>query len=144
MANQKELVGILNAQIIEYFNLSTNFVYIGEQNKEHIKNKHYEDYSKYYRCNYFRHFLSHRDEYCPLFTYEQVFAWFREKGLYGNIEAGSKYNSIYIFKVDGTNYVKVALRISNIGVLFARTLYKLNSSKFLYQLSKGDYLEIQK
>lgn len=37
MANQKELVGILNAQIIEYFNLSTNFVYIGEQNKEHIK-----------------------------------------------------------------------------------------------------------
>jgi hypothetical protein len=30
-------------------------------------------------------------------TYEQVFAWFREKGLYGNIEAGSKYNSIYIF-----------------------------------------------
>ena len=97
MANQKELVGILNAQIIEYFNLSTNFVYIGEQNKEHIKNKHYEDYSKYYRCNYFRHFLSHRDEYCPLFTYEQVFAWFREKGLYGNIEAGSKYNSIYIF-----------------------------------------------
>lgn len=30
-------------------------------------------------------------------TYEQVFAWFRSKGLYGNIEAGSKYNSIYIF-----------------------------------------------
>lgn len=30
-------------------------------------------------------------------TYEQVFAWFRKKGLYGNIEAGSKYNSIYIF-----------------------------------------------
>ena len=28
MANQKELVGILNAQIIEYFNLSINFVYI--------------------------------------------------------------------------------------------------------------------
>ena len=48
------------------------------------------------------------------------------------------------FKVDGTKYVKVALRISNSEVLFARTLYKLNSSKFLYQLSKGDYLEIQK
>ena len=30
-------------------------------------------------------------------SYEQVFAWFRKKGLYGNIEAGSKYNSIYIF-----------------------------------------------
>ena len=33
----------------------------------------------------------------PIPTYEQVFAWFRGKGLYGNIEAGSKYNSIYIF-----------------------------------------------
>ena len=30
-------------------------------------------------------------------TYEQVFAWFRKKGLYGNIEVGNKYNSIYIF-----------------------------------------------
>ena len=29
------------------------------------------------------------------------------------------------FKVDGTKYVKVALRISNSEVLFARTLYKL-------------------
>ena len=47
-------------------------------------------------------------------------------------------------KVDETNYIKIALRISNSGILFARTLYKLNLSKFLYQLSKGDYLEIQK
>lgn len=37
------------------------------------------------------------EDFCSVPTYEQVFAWFREKGLYGNIEAGSKYNSIYIF-----------------------------------------------
>ena len=36
-------------------------------------------------------------------TYDQVFAWFREKGLYGNIEAGSKYNSIYIFSDNDLN-----------------------------------------
>ena len=33
------------------------------------------------------------------------------------------------FKVDGTNYVKVALRISNSGVLFARTLCELLTTK---------------
>ncbi|QYR67501.1 transposase [Fusobacterium animalis] len=123
MANQKELVGILNAQIIEYFNLSTNFVYIGEQNKEHIKNKHYEDYSKYY--GYISEIINSPD-------------YFGKNPLDNSIELVKE------FKVDGTNYVKVALRISDSGVLFARTLYKLNSSKFLYQLSKGDYLEIQK
>ena len=123
MANQKELVGILNAQIIEYFNLSTNFVYIGEQNKEHLKNKHYEDYSKYY--GYISEIINSPD-------------YFGKNPLDNSIELVKE------FKVDGTKYVKVALRISNSEVLFARTLYKLNSSKFLYQLSKGDYLEIQK
>ncbi|WP_241761541.1 hypothetical protein [Fusobacterium nucleatum] len=48
------------------------------------------------------------------------------------------------FKIDENIYIKVAIRISNSNILFARTLYKLNSSKFLYQLSKGNYLEIQK
>ena len=43
--------------------------------------------------------FSNRDisDWVTIPTYEQVFAWFRKKGLYGNIEAGSKYNSIYIF-----------------------------------------------
>lgn len=43
--------------------------------------------------------FSNRDisDWVKIPTYEQVFAWFREKGLYGNIEVGSKYNSIYIF-----------------------------------------------
>ena len=123
MANQKELVGILNSQIIEYFNLSTNFVYIGEQNKAHIKKKHYEDYSKYY--SYISEIINSPD-------------YFGKNPLDNSIELVKE------FKVNETNYIKVALRISNSGILFARTLYKLNSSKFLYQLSKGDYLEIQK
>ena len=108
MANQKELVGILNAQIIEYFNLSTNFVYIGEQNKEHIKNKHYEDYSKYY--GYISEIINSPD-------------YFGKNPLDNSIELVKE------FKVDGTNYVKVALRISNSGVLFARTLCELLTTK---------------
>lgn len=123
MDNQKELIGILNSKIIEYFNLNTSLVYIGKQNEEHIKNKHYEDYEKYY--SYISEIVNSPD-------------YFGKNPLDNSIELVKE------FRVDGTNYVKVALRISNSGVLFARTLYKLNSSKFLYQLSKGDYLEIQK
>ena len=123
MANQKELVGILNSQIIEYFNLSTNFVYIGEQNKEHIKKKHYEDYSKYY---------------------SDISEIINSPDYFGKNPLDNSIELVKEFKVNETNYIKVALRISNSGILFARTLYKLNSSKFLYQLSKGDYLEIQK
>jgi len=39
MDNQKELIGILNSKIIEYFNLNTSLVYIGKQNEEHINEK---------------------------------------------------------------------------------------------------------
>lgn len=122
MANQKELVGILNAQIIEYFNLSTNFVYIGEQNKEHIKNKHYEDYSKYY--GYISEIINSPD-------------YFGKNPLDESIELVKE------FLIDEKNYIKVAVRISKTGVLIARTLYKLNLKKFEYQLSKGDYLPLK-
>lgn len=37
----------------------------------------------HYRQSYFGRYLDFPDEYCPLFTYEQVFAWFREKKLVG-------------------------------------------------------------
>ena len=37
----------------------------------------------HYRSSYFDRYLDFPDEYCPLFTYEQVFAWFREKKLIG-------------------------------------------------------------
>ena len=52
----------------------------------------------HYRCNYFRHFLSHRDEYCPLFAYEQVFAWFRDKGYFSYIDKES-FPERYIYYI---------------------------------------------
>ena len=39
----------------------------------------------HYRQSYFGRYLDFPDEYCPLFTYEQVFAWFREKEIYGHV-----------------------------------------------------------
>jgi len=39
----------------------------------------------HYRSSYFSYYLDHLKEFCPLFTYEQVFTWFRSKGLFHSI-----------------------------------------------------------
>lgn len=59
----------------------------------------------HYRQSYFGRYLDFPDEYCPLFTYEQVFAWFREKGLVGIIETNEILNEgepLYYASVDDT------------------------------------------
>ena len=40
------------------------------------------------------------------------------------------------------HYVKVAVRITSNGILFARTLYTLNESKFLRKLNNNHYEKI--
>lgn len=59
----------------------------------------------HYRRNYFDLYLSYPNEYCPLFTYEQVFAWFREKEIYGHVarDGGGFYKFIVSFG-DGEDY----------------------------------------
>lgn len=118
-----ELIGILNKEITDYFNLKENYVYIGEQNKEHIKNKHYEDYEKYFE--FISEIISSPD-------------------YYGKNPIDNSIELVKEFQTIEKNYIKVAIRISAKGTLFARTLYKLNTSKFEYQLSKGDYQKILK
>lgn len=59
----------------------------------------------HYRSSYFSYYLDHPKEFCPLFTYEQVFAWFREKGIYGHVarDGGGFYKFIVSIK-DGEDY----------------------------------------
>lgn len=59
----------------------------------------------HYRSSYFSYYLDHPKEFCPLFTYEQVFAWFREKGIYGHVarDGGGFYKFIVSFG-DGEDY----------------------------------------
>lgn len=60
----------------------------------------------HYRSSYFDRYLDFPNEYCPLFTYEQVFAWFREKGLVGIINTNKILNEkgepLYFASVDDT------------------------------------------
>ncbi len=123
MKNLPEIIGILNKEISNYFNLKENYVYIGEQNKEHMKNKHYEDYDEYY--SYISEIISAPD-------------------YYGKNPRDGSIELVKEFQISEKVYIKVAVRISAKGRLFARTLYKLNAKKFEYQLSNGGYEKIER
>lgn len=118
MINNSEIVGVLKKEIADLLNLKNNIVYIGEFNKEHIKSKHFEDYENYYQN--ISEIISNPDYF----------------GI--NLKDDS-IELVKEFETSDKVYVKVAVRISKKGVLFARTLYKLNSKKFEFQLSKGSY-----
>lgn len=117
-----ELKGILNKKTIDFFELKDNKVYIGEQNIIHIKNKHYIDYVKYYE--YLSEIINSPDY----------------------IGRNLKDNSLELVKVlfceEEKKYIKVAIRITQKGNLFVRTLYILNSLKFEFQVSKGYYKKL--
>lgn len=58
-----------NEQIVKLFEKSTNLII--EPSLETYRTTHYND------------FLENPDKYIPLYTYEQVLEWFREKEMYG-------------------------------------------------------------
>lgn len=119
-----EMIGILIEEIKIEFKLEEAMVYIGPQNIEHIRNKHLEDYEVYFKN--ISEIISSPDYYGR------------------NLKDGS-IELIKEFKISGKEYVKVAVRISKNGKLFARTLYKLtDTDRFEYQLSKGFYKKIEK
>lgn len=119
-----EMIGILIKEIKIEFKLEEAMVYIGPQNIEHIRNKHLEDYEVYFKN--ISEIISSPDYYGR------------------NLKDGS-IELIKEFKISGKEYVKVAVRISKNGKLFARTLYKLtDTERFEYQLSKGFYKKIEK
>lgn len=123
MKNLPKLVGILNKEIKNYFKLEESFVYIGEKNEEHIRNKHYEDYEMYFE--YISEIISSPD-------------------YFGKNLKDDSIELIKEFKISEKVYIKVAVRISKNGVLFARTLYRLTASeRFEYQLSKGFYKKLE-
>ncbi|WP_335980662.1 PBECR3 domain-containing polyvalent protein [Fusobacterium polymorphum] len=124
MENEIELIGLLKKEIIEYFNLNDERVFIGEVNKNHIRVKHYEDYEAYFE--YISEIISSPDYFGKNLRDESI-------------------ELIKEFKISEKIYIKVAVRISKKGKLFARTLYKLtDTERFEYQLSKGFYKKIKK
>lgn len=119
-----EMIGILIEEIKTEFGLKEAMVYIGPQNIEHIRNKHSKDYEVYF---------------------EKISEIISSPDYYGrNLKDGS-IELIKEFEILEKEYVKVAVRISKKGKLFARTLYKLtDTERFEYQLSEGFYKKVEK
>ncbi|ALM95448.1 transposase (plasmid) [Fusobacterium polymorphum] len=119
-----EMIGILIEEIKIEFELNETIVYIGPQNIEHIRNKHPEDYEIYFKS--ISEIISSPDYYGR------------------NLKDGS-IELIKEFEISEKKYVKVAVKVSKRGKLFAKTLYVLtNSERFEYQLSEGYYKKIEK
>lgn len=118
------VAGVLNKKIAELFKLRNNIVYIGEQNIEHMRSKHPDEYELYY------------EEISSIINAPDYVG---KNLLNDSIELVKEF-----YSEEKKCYIKVAIRMSNNGTLFAKTLYKLNDKKFEYQLSQGNYICVKK
>jgi hypothetical protein len=118
MPNEFEKVGEIDERIIKALGLTVAPaapIYIGQSNIAHMQTSHPADYAKY--CNKIPSIIKEPD-------------YIRLNPKDGSIEYVKE------FKTDN-EYVKVAVRVSGQGVLFARSLYVLNNKRVLDFISKG-------
>lgn len=119
--DDKRLIGILKPEIVIRFGLQNSIVYIGEQNIEHIRRKHLNDYNLFY---------------------DKLSEIINTPDYVGKHPHNNSIELVKEFIIQEKHYVKVAVRITSNGILFARTLYTLNESKFLRKLSNNHYEKI--
>lgn len=115
MSNKVGKVSQTVAALIGDSTLANQDILLGSTNISHMQKKHPQDYAKY--GQYIPQILSNPDY----------------------VGSNPKDNSIeYVkeFKVDG-EYVKVAVRVSNSGKLYARTVYVLNPARTNNFIQKG-------
>lgn len=113
-----EEVGRLSARVIELLGLDLQEnqpIYIGNSNVSHMKSRHPGDYSKYGK--YIPAILSNPD-------------YVGENPTDGSIEYVKE------FCIDN-EFVKVAVRLSGGGKLYARSLYVLNHNRVINFIQKG-------
>lgn len=114
----KQEVGKVSARIISLLGLSLQVdqpIYLGENNIAHMQQRHPNDFAKY--GNHISRILA-----CPDYV--------GENPTDGSIEYVKE------FLVNG-EFVKVAVRLSGGGVLYARSLYVLNPNRVHNFLKKG-------
>lgn len=111
-------VGRLSARVIALLGLQFDEaqpIYLGNSNISHMKSRHAADYAKY--GQYIPDILSSPD-------------YVGENPSDGSIEYVKE------FRVDN-DFVKVAVRLSGGGALYARSLYVLNPKRVANFISKG-------
>lgn len=111
-------VGVLTRRAIELLELDLKEgqdILLGESNIAHMISRHPEDYVRYH-------------EYIPLILEQPDYLAVNAKD--------SSIEYVKEFVVDGA-FVKVAVRVSAKGQLFARSLYRLNANRVRNFIEKG-------
>lgn len=111
-------IGKINEKVIKALNLQVMIdtpIYIGESNINHMKSSHPADYSKY--GNDIAKIISAPD-YVGINKSDNSIEYVKE---------------YYV----GTEFVKVAVRVSKQNVFFVRSLYVLNKSRVNSFIKKG-------
>lgn len=118
-------VGKINAKVISLLNLNIadgTPIYLGESNIQHMKKRHPADFEKY--SNQISDILAAPD-------------YVRQSPKDGSIEYVKEYQI-------NSEFVKVAVRISDGGKLFARSLYVLNKNRVQNFIEKGTLKSLDK
>lgn len=114
-----EKIGEISAEVKSILELSFAVgtpIYIGQSNIEHMEKSHPKEYERYF---------GHLSEIISFPDF---------------IGINKKDNSIEyvkIFVADSGKYLKVAVRISNDGYLFARSLYEIQERTIVAREAKG-------
>lgn len=119
----KKHVGNINEATIKALNLSikTNTpIYIGDSNERHMKRSHPKDYEKY-RTDL--EMILSAPDYVGLNPKDQSIEYVKE------------------YKIDD-DFVKVAVRVSQGGTYYARSLYVLNNNRVNNFIAKGTLIKI--
>ncbi|MEG1431938.1 PBECR3 domain-containing polyvalent protein [Eubacterium sp.] len=119
------VLGYISAEIINTLGLDLSPgapIYIGESNIRHMKKSHPEDYKRY------RHLLKeilNDPDYVGINPSDQSIEFVKEIQM-------------------GDEFIKVAVRVSQNGKHYARTLYKLNTRRTLNFIRDGKLLKIDR
>jgi len=117
-----EIIGVLSQQVIDLLGLDFEAetpIYIGELNIKHIERNHPGDYGKFGRR--IRRILAEPDY----------------------IGLNDKDDSIEFVKSFG-KFIKVAVRVSNSGLLFVRTLYHITDRQVSLWVHTGRLILLTK
>ena len=110
-----EIIGVLTQRVIDLLDLDFEAetpIYIGELNIEHMKRNHSKDYKKFGRK--IKRILAEPDY----------------------VGLNDKDESIEYIKSFG-QFIKVAVRVSNSGLLFVRSLYHVSDKQISFWVHTG-------
>lgn len=112
------LVGTLSARVVELLGLSMRAgqaIMLGQSNIAHMKSKHPADYEKF-------------GQYIPQILVAPDYV--------GENPADGSIEYVKEFVIEDA-FVKVAVRVTSNGTLFARSVYRLNTNRVNNFIAKG-------